>query len=51
MHRNLDRRVEVLVQLSEPDHITELGDLFDLGFRRRHRVVVAAAGRYLAWRA
>ena len=32
MHRNLDRRVETLVQLSEPDHITELGDLFDLGF-------------------
>ncbi|TCO43452.1 polyphosphate kinase [Kribbella antiqua] len=32
MHRNLDRRVEVLVQLKEADHITELGDLFDLGF-------------------
>jgi polyphosphate kinase len=32
MHRNLDRRVEVLVQLSQPDHIAELGDLFDLGF-------------------
>jgi polyphosphate kinase len=30
MHRNLDRRVEVLVQLKEPDHITELGELFDL---------------------
>jgi polyphosphate kinase len=30
MHRNLDRRVEVLVQLKEPDHITELDELFDL---------------------
>jgi polyphosphate kinase len=30
MHRNLDRRVEVLVQLKEPDHVTELSDLFDL---------------------
>ncbi|WP_328988693.1 RNA degradosome polyphosphate kinase [Kribbella sp. NBC_01245] len=32
MHRNLDRRVETLVWLKEPDHLTELGDLFDLGF-------------------
>jgi polyphosphate kinase len=32
MHRNLDRRVEVLVQLGQSDHIAELGDLFDLGF-------------------
>jgi polyphosphate kinase len=32
MHRNLDRRVEVLVRLKEQDHVTELGDLFDLGF-------------------
>jgi len=29
MHRNLDRRVEVLVQLKQQDHVTELGDLFD----------------------
>jgi polyphosphate kinase len=35
MHRNLDRRVEVLVQLKEQDHVTELGDLFDLGFDER----------------
>ena len=28
--RNLDRRVEVLVQLKEPDHVSELGDMFDL---------------------
>lgn len=32
MHRNLDRRVEVLVQLTRPEHISELGDLFDLAF-------------------
>ncbi|TCC27987.1 RNA degradosome polyphosphate kinase [Kribbella speibonae] len=30
MHRNLDRRVEVLVQLKQPDHVTELSELFDL---------------------
>src|SRR3954453_6665067 len=30
MHRNLDRRVEVLVQLREQDHVTELADLFYL---------------------
>jgi polyphosphate kinase len=35
MHRNLDRRVEVLVQLKEQDHVTELADLFDLGFDER----------------
>jgi polyphosphate kinase len=30
MHRNLDRRVEVLVQLKQQDHVAELGELFDL---------------------
>ena len=30
MHRNLDRRVEALVRLSQPDHIKETNDLFDL---------------------
>lgn len=35
MHRNLDRRVEVLVALTDPDHITELHDLFELGFDSR----------------
>ena len=30
MHRNLDRRVEALVRLSEPAHLQELHDLFDL---------------------
>lgn len=31
MHRNLDRRVEALVRLSQADHIKELHDMFDLG--------------------
>jgi len=30
MHRNLDRRVEALVRVSDPDHVTELVDLLDL---------------------
>jgi polyphosphate kinase len=30
MHRNLDRRVEALVRLVQPDHITEINDMFDL---------------------
>jgi polyphosphate kinase len=32
MHRNLDRRVEVLVQIPTTDEIRELGELLDLGF-------------------
>ena len=30
MHRNLDRRVEALVRLSQPDHIKELNNVLDL---------------------
>ncbi|RQP13076.1 MAG: RNA degradosome polyphosphate kinase [Microbacteriaceae bacterium] len=30
MHRNLDRRVEALVRLDDPDHIAETSGLFDL---------------------
>ncbi|GGO62094.1 polyphosphate kinase [Microbacterium nanhaiense] len=30
MHRNLDRRVEALVQITRPSHITELTRFFDL---------------------
>ncbi|MDH6532417.1 polyphosphate kinase [Aurantimicrobium minutum] len=30
MHRNLDRRVEALVRLTNPDHVAELDDLFNL---------------------
>lgn len=30
MHRNLDRRVEALVRLVQPDHIREIDEMFDL---------------------
>jgi polyphosphate kinase len=30
MHRNLDRRVEALVNLVQPDHMQELESLFEL---------------------
>jgi len=32
MHRNLDRRVETLVSLADPEHISEVYELFDLAF-------------------
>ncbi len=32
MHRNLDRRVEVLVRLPHPDNVTAVGELLDLAF-------------------
>jgi polyphosphate kinase len=32
MHRNLDRRVEVMVRLARPEHHTDLSELFDLAF-------------------
>ena len=32
MHRNLDRRVEVLVSITNPAHISEIGELFDIAF-------------------
>jgi polyphosphate kinase len=32
MHRNLDRRVEALVQLINPEHLSELEAMFDLAF-------------------
>jgi polyphosphate kinase len=35
MHRNLDRRVEVLVQIPSLDHVRDLGELLDLGFDER----------------
>lgn len=31
MHRNLDRRVEALVNITQADHVAELKDLLDLG--------------------
>ncbi|MCU1545796.1 MAG: degradosome polyphosphate kinase [Homoserinimonas sp.] len=30
MHRNLDRRVEALVRLTDPEHLAEIGAIFDL---------------------
>jgi polyphosphate kinase len=35
MHRNLDRRVEVLVQIPTLGHVRDLGELLDLGFDER----------------
>ena len=32
MHRNLDRRVETLVRIDAPEHVNEIGGLFDLAF-------------------
>ena len=32
MHRNLDRRVEVIVGLNNPRHIAQIEGLFDLAF-------------------
>ena len=32
MHRNLDRRIEALVRLGSPKHISELSSLIDRGF-------------------
>ena len=36
MHRNLDRRVEVLVQVPTRAHVDELSELLDLGFDPGH---------------
>src|SRR5215211_2435299 len=32
MHRNLDRRVEVLASITQPAHIAEITELFDMAF-------------------
>ncbi|MGD7706799.1 RNA degradosome polyphosphate kinase [Microlunatus sp. Y2014] len=32
MHRNLDRRVEAMVSITNPRHVTQIGALFDLAF-------------------
>jgi polyphosphate kinase len=33
MHRNLDRRIEVLIKLDSPEHINRIGELFALHMR------------------
>ena len=38
MHRNLDRRVEALVLLKDPEHVAHVGELFDLAFDPRTSV-------------
>lgn len=35
MHRNLDRRVEALVRLTDPDHLVEIESLFDQAMDER----------------
>jgi polyphosphate kinase len=35
MHRNLDRRVEALVRISQPDHIRELNSIFELAMSNK----------------
>jgi polyphosphate kinase len=47
MHRNLDRRVEVLVRLPLADHVRAIGELFDLSFEATTNAwILDAAG---AW--
>ena len=49
MHRNLDRRVEVLASITNTAHVAEIGDLFDLAFDDRTASwVLDAAGVWTA---
>ncbi len=32
MHRNLDRRVEAIVSISQPGHVHQIGEMFELAF-------------------
>ncbi|WP_353356793.1 RNA degradosome polyphosphate kinase [Intrasporangium sp. DVR] len=48
MHRNLDRRVEALVRITDPGHLAELGALFDLAFdEKTSRWDLGADGRWV----
>ena len=47
MHRNLDRRVEALVRLVQPDHIREINDLFDLAMSPQSASwILASSGKW-----
>jgi polyphosphate kinase len=48
MHRNLDRRVEVLVRLSEPDHVRSITEMFELAMSEQ--VSAWALGQNGNWR-
>ena len=47
MHRNLDRRVEALVRLVDPDHIAEIGALFDEAMSEHDELVAPRRRRRL----
>ena len=47
MHRNLDRRVELLVRVTDPAQRAELRQLIDLAMDPSDRVVVAGRRRHL----
>ena len=48
MHRNLDRRVEALVKISQTDHIRELTELMDLGMSQQTSLwKLDSAGRWI----
>ncbi|WP_323101066.1 RNA degradosome polyphosphate kinase [Intrasporangium sp. YIM S08009] len=48
MHRNLDRRVEALVRITDPGHVLELADLIDLAFAdRTSRWDLGSDGRWV----
>ncbi len=47
MHRNLDRRVEVLIRVTNPAQRAELRGLIDLAMDSGYRVLVAGRRRHL----
>ena len=47
MHRNLDRRVEALVRITDPAHVAELQSLHGARHERRHRQLAARRRRAL----
>ncbi|MDV3222102.1 RNA degradosome polyphosphate kinase [Intrasporangium sp.] len=50
MHRNLDRRVEALVRITDPGHLAELAELFGLAFDEgTSRWDLGADGRWVRY--